>query len=123
MEALYVWRRASGMTLDDIRRRVPPTRYGTMIPHAQWYRVEKRNRIPHNQHLQRYCQALGVTYADIFGVQAIVEERLAENNNVYDLREHWFSVIKEYAKRRGGGFKQFIKCKPGPMQFEVNKIC
>jgi len=121
MEALYVWRKASGMTIDPIRQRVPPTRNDTMIPAAQWYRVEKRGSIPHQRHLQRYCQALGISYADLFGVQAIIEEMVSDTDS-FDVKARWEKVLIQYAKRTKQPYKSLLKREPGPIQFKVTQV-
>ena len=121
MESLYVWRKASGMTGDQICQRVSSTRNGTMIPPAQWFRVEKRNRIPHHRHLQRYCKALGISYADLFGVQAIIEELISMMGTI-DIKKNWEAALTEYANRTHQSYKTLLCREPGPIQFEVKKV-
>lgn len=69
------------MTFKDARRRTPPSEVGTMVSHAQWARSESSGAMPQAQTLERYCQALGITFYQLFLMQAIIEREIEDNPN------------------------------------------
>jgi hypothetical protein len=116
MEALYVWRKASGLTMSQLQLRVPPAITGKMLPQAQWIRGEKRGTIPHYRNLERYCTALGITLGDLFGVQAVIEDM--KNVGELNVQRQWKTVLTAFAKRRKLRGGKLPQCKPGPIQFQ-----
>lgn len=119
MEALYVWRRASGLTMNEIQLRVPPSPNGKMVPHAQWIRGEARGTIPRYRNLKRYCTALNVTLAELFGMQAVIEELIIES--LFDVKSSWEVAITAFSKQRKLRVAKLLKRKPGPILFEVRR--
>ena len=117
MEALRTWRDYFGLTLKGVRRRVPPTYKGLMISRNQWGRAEQRGVFPKPQALQRYCQGLGIDLYHLFGVQAIIEQRIYFDP-LYEVETDHEDLIQEFWRRSKLRKRDAVPREPGKLLFD-----